>query len=46
MNIQKIYLQRIFERYNDLKISGKTKETLTNNDICIIFRMVHMFKTI
>ena len=37
MNIKTIYTNRIFERYNDLKISGKTKETLTNNDLCIIF---------
>lgn len=37
MNIKTVYENRIFEKYNDLKTSGKTKETLTNYDLCLIF---------
>jgi hypothetical protein len=37
MNIKTLYVNKIYEKYNNLKISGKTKETLTNYDLCIIF---------
>lgn len=37
MDIQTLYVNKIYEKYNYLKIYGKTKETLTNYDLCIIF---------
>ena len=37
MNINNIYKNKIFEKYKDLKNSGKDKDNFTNYDLCIIF---------